>query len=72
MHYKKKIFREILILLLTEKKTLIWNPYSFLLCNKHRDLESVLNIIKLFNKIELEKYCLEIIVTSNLRLRKCL
>ena len=45
---------------------------------KHRDLElccdleSVLNIIKLLNKIEQEKCDLEFIVISNLRLRKCL
>ena len=32
------------------------------------DLESVLNIIKLLNKIEQEKCDLEIIVTSKLRL----
>jgi len=44
--------------------------HSIWLSNKYRDLGSILNIIQLLNKIEQEK--LEIIVTSNLRLRKCL
>ena len=35
-----------------------------------KNLESVLNIIKLLNKIEPEKCDLEMIVTYNLRLRK--
>ena len=53
-----------------DMECLLW--HSFWLSNKHCDFESVLKIIKLLNKIEQEKCDLEIILTSNLRLRKCL
>ena len=48
---------------------LLWHSFCELCCC---DLESVLNINKLWNKIEQEKCDLEMIVTSNLRLKKCL
>ena len=59
---------------------MIWNAYFVILFDKATnivtykscDLVSVLNIIKLLNKIEQEKCDLEIIVTSNLRLKECL